>query len=62
MLHDYETYGYAAKPLQSGNIVKTLRQVDLIKCKTMQGIAAEQVNREFGLEIPAGKQKPLDLH
>lgn len=61
-LHHYETDGFAIKESQDARqLINTLSQIDRIKDKTIKRIAAEKANAAFGIEIPIGNQKAMDV-
>jgi len=61
-LHHYETDGFAMREGQdTRQLINTLSQIDRIKNPTIKRIAAEKANAAFGLDIPIGKQHPMDV-
>jgi hypothetical protein len=61
-LHHYETDGFAIKESQDARqLINTLSQIDRIKDTTIKRIAAEKANAAFGIEIPIGNQKAMDV-
>lgn len=61
-LHAYETNGFAAKDSTETNRKYIhLYRLDKIKNNELKRVYADQVNKDYGLDIPLGKQGSLDV-
>lgn len=58
-LHDYETHGFAAKP--SSNNIDVIAKVDRIRNLELKRLAAEEANKDYGLNISIAKQTTLEV-
>lgn len=61
-LHAYETNGFAAKDSTETNRKYIhLYRLDKIKNNELKRVYADQVNKDYGLDIPLGNQGSLDV-
>lgn len=61
-LHSYETNGFASKDDRSKRDKYTLlSKLDGMKNNEIKRIFAENLNKDYGFDIPIGKQNPLPL-
>ena len=60
VLHDYETKGVAIKSSRP-SAVDVIAKLDRIKGPTFKRVAAESANKEYGLNLPLGKQCALEV-